>query len=75
MIERMKILISCARGAGSVLDIAPTSSYAYLVPRESFNERLRANFHRVGGALRQGIVAVETEASLDGARTSSRVSR
>ena len=75
MNQRLKILISYARGAGSILDIAPASGYARLVPRASFNERLRADFHRVGGALHQGVIAVKKEVSLDGAWTSSHVSR
>ena len=56
-------LISYARGAGSILDIAPTSTCDRLVHGESFNERLRTSFQRVGGALRHGADALKDEIS------------
>ena len=66
MNRKLKILISCSRGAGSVLDIAPSSNWVRFVPHESFNERLQADFLRVGGALRYGLDTFKEETSPDG---------
>jgi len=74
MNRRLKAFISFSHGAGSILDIAPASGSARLVPRESFNERLRSDFHRVGGALRHGMAVLKKERSLDGTQTSSHAS-
>ena len=71
MNRKLRVLVSYSRGAGSVLDIAPTWNCARLVPRESFNERLQADFLRVGGALRYGIDTFKKETSQDGASKSS----
>lgn len=52
---RASVAVAFFRGAGSALDLAPASSCRRLVPCETFNERLRSDFRRVGGALRYGI--------------------
>lgn len=41
-----------ARGAGSVVDLAPHCNYRRFVPRESFEVRLGGSFRRVGAAVR-----------------------
>ena len=40
---------------GSILDIAPETQYEQFMPRESFNERLRASFERTGLAIRHAM--------------------
>ena len=50
-------VMAAVRGAGSLLDIAPSAPHEYLVPSESFNERLRVSFERVGGVMRQAMNA------------------
>ena len=40
---------------GSILDIAPETRYEQFMPRESFNERLRASFERTGLAIRHAM--------------------
>ena len=71
MNQKLRVLVTYSRRVGSVLDIAPTSNCARLVPRESFNERLHADFQRVGGALRHGIDTFKKETSRDGTPKSS----
>lgn len=71
MNRKLRVLVTYSRGLGSVLDIAPTSNCIQLVPRESFNERLHADFLRVGGALRHGIDTFKKETSQDGTPKSS----
>ena len=70
---RLKVFISCSRGAGSILDIAPTTRWEHLVPRKSVNERLQADFWSVGGALRHGVDTVKGETPRYGARRPSRL--
>ena len=54
--------MSYCRGAGSVLDLVSTAKCGHFVPaRGSFNQRLEADFQRVGGALRFGVDALMTE--------------
>ena len=65
MKRRVKAVVSCSRGAGSVLDLAPRTDCARLVPRESFNDRLEANFRRVGDTLRKAVDTIREETSLD----------
>ena len=48
-------VMEAIRGAGSLLDIASSTPFEGLVPAVSFNESLRANFSRVGGAMRQAM--------------------
>ena len=55
MAQTMRVFISYFQGAGSILEIVPPSDYGHFVPRESFNARLHADFHRVGGALRHSM--------------------
>ena len=43
------------RSMGSILDIAPETQYEQFLPRESFNERLRASFERTGLAIRHAM--------------------
>lgn len=50
-------VLAAVRGAGSLLEIASTTPYERLLPNESFDERLRADFLRVGGAMRQAMDA------------------
>ena len=58
------LINSYCRGAGSVLDIAPTARCGRIVPpRDSFNQRLGADFQRVGDALRIGIDTLQMETS------------
>ena len=59
--RRANVFVSYAKGAGSVLDIASTSACRRLVPRESFSERLEADFRRVGDSLRHGLDSVSNE--------------
>ena len=66
MNRKLRVPISCSQGAGSILDIAPSSNWGRFVPQESFNERLQADFLRVGGALRYGIDTFKEETSSDG---------
>ena len=74
MNQRVKTLVAYCHDAGSILDVAATSRCVRLVPRESFNERLRADFDRVGGAIRHGMNGLKEETSPDGTRPSSRAS-
>ena len=69
MQRKTKAFIAYSRGVGSILDLAPSPSYRTLVPRASFNERLRADFQRVGESLRYGIDTWNEETSRDGAAT------
>ena len=57
-------ILAGIRGAGSLLDIAPSTRYDVLVPNGSFNERLRDDFLRVGGAMRH---AMDRERMTNGA--------
>ena len=70
MQRKRNIFISYSRGAGSILDLAPSPSYENLVPRVSFDERLQADFRRVGDALRHGIRTWNEESSRDDRGTS-----
>ena len=65
MKRKMKVVASYCRGAGSVLDLAPRTDCSRLVPRESFNRRLEADFRRVGGTLRKAVDTMREETSLD----------
>jgi len=65
MKQKVRTLVTFSRGAGSILDIAPTSNSGRLVPRRSFNQRIHADFGRVGVALRHGIDTVKEETSRD----------
>ena len=53
-------VLAAVRGAGSLLEIASSTSYERLLPNESFDERLRADFLRLGGAMRQAMDAEGT---------------
>ena len=55
MAQMKRVFVSYLQGAGSILEIVVPSTYWHLVPRESFNMRLEADFHRVGGAIRHGM--------------------
>ena len=72
MAQTKRVFISYLQGAGSILEIVPPSSYEHFIPRESFNERLQANFHRVGGALRYGMDVWTEERSQDTEQTELR---
>ena len=65
------VWMAYARGAGSVLDISPTSRCRLLIPSESVEERLRSDFQRVGNALRYGVDSVHTEVMRSDAKRSS----
>ena len=62
---RASVALAFSRGGGSVLDLAPSSRCWHLVPRETFNERLRSDFRRVGGALRYGMDSMTAEKPRD----------
>ena len=62
---RASVAVAFSRGVGSVLDLAPASSCWRFVPRETFNERLRSDFRRVGGALRYGMDSMKEEKPRD----------
>ena len=66
---RRAVFLSYCRGAGSVLDLVSKAKCGHFVPaRGSFNQRLEADFQRVGGALRFGIDTLTTEASQNAGR-------
>ena len=50
-------VLAAVRGAGSLLDLASSTPHENLVPSESFNDRLRVSFERVGSVMRQAINA------------------
>lgn len=62
---RASIAVAFSRGVGSVLDVAPASRCWRFVPRETFNERLRSDFRRVGGALRYSMDSMKEEKPRD----------
>ena len=62
---RTSVAVAFSRGFGSVLDLAPASSCRRFLPRETFNERLRSDFRRVGGALRYGMDSMMEETPRD----------
>ena len=70
MARKMRVFLSYTRGVGSILELAPSPSYQHLVPRAPFNERLQADFQRVGDALRHGIDTWNEETTRDGQATS-----
>ena len=63
MKKRMRAVVSYTQGAGSVLDLVPRVNCARLVPRETFNDRLEADFRRVGGTLRKAVDTFREETS------------
>ena len=72
MAQTRRVFISYMRGASSILDIAPSSGYRHRAPRRSINDRLQADFQRVGRALRSSMDAWKEENSEDGATTTVR---
>ena len=72
MTQTMRVFISYFQGAGSILEIVPPSDYGHFVPRESFNARLNADFHRVGGALRHSMDVWQEETSQDSEQNAPR---
>ena len=65
MAQTKRVFISYLQGAGSILEIVPPSTYWHLVPRESFNMRLEADFHRVGRAIHHSMGVWNEEKTQD----------
>ena len=63
MVPRLNRTRTLARGAGSLLDIAPTVSIDRFPTHESAQERVASCFRRVGDALRQAMAEEGTESS------------
>ena len=67
--------IHYTQGVGSVLDIAPTTRSERVIATKSFNDRIHADFQRVGIALSHGMNTLNKERSLRGPRKKSLKSR
>lgn len=63
MVPRLNRTRTLARGAGSLLDIAPTVSLDRFPAHETAQERLASCFLRVGDALRHAMAEEGTETS------------
>ncbi|MEW6219197.1 MAG: ImmA/IrrE family metallo-endopeptidase [Thermodesulfobacteriota bacterium] len=59
--ERAMRLKNTLAGVGSILDIAPSSDYTRLVPRLTVQQRLRANWEKVGSSIRKSVIDFEHE--------------
>lgn len=50
-------------GSGSILNIVPATPFEKLVPRDTFNKRLHADFQRVGGDVRRAFLDLKSESA------------
>lgn len=56
-------LLEFRLGSGSILNIVPATPFESLVPRETFNKRLHADFQRVGDDVRRAFEELKSESA------------